>query len=196
MSYTELFKIIDELSYINPKKARKLSKIVKERITTKDNKKIKELDSKIWRYVHYIFMQSIDKNSRRELYNLTACIMDDILYVEGQSKGWFISSTGARKYAVADDELVVTNYIPRSYKEGFYLNEDDDPTVLEENMLFLTKNSALLSTISKQMDRKEEILTNEYRPVNINVTRDFTEELIDYLDLPRINKIEEKVSKK
>ena len=192
MNYELLIDIIDQLSVVNPFKARKLSTLMEKHFAEDDQKKKKELEKKINRAVYSIFGKCINKDDLSDFYNTGSCINEECFNVEqSEEDRWFIFSDGARRYVKSEEGLELANYIPREYKKGFYIQErsasyeNNDKDILLE-LRFLKRHQIKLDTISRLMDHKEELITNNYRLRNSSVPRDFVEELIDFLGIHRI----------
>ena len=183
MNYNQLLEIIESLKEINPKKANKLAKLVESRLNENDSTAGKMLDQKIYNYVYSVFTDCLDKKDRDEFYSLSLCIMEDCYSIESNAKrNLVISSDGIKEYTVKDEQVEVKSFIPREYKKGFYLEKD----ATDAEKKFFNNYKYLLDIIGDKMDKKEELITHNYRVKNNNISTQFMESLIDFLQLPRI----------
>ena len=188
MDYNALVDIIRDLQQIQPRKAAKLGRLLDKYVDEKDKSKKKDLSRKINSFVFHIFLGCLDKRLADELYNLTVCIQEDEYEIERrENREWFVNRFGARKLEFVDGHFEEIDRVPREYKEGFVLNEGSS----SDAKRFFMENYALLSSAARQMDRKEEIITF-YQPKDSRISREFTEKLVDYLGLPRINNFEDR----
>ena len=183
MDYNKLLEIIESLKEINPKKANKLAKLVESRLNENDSTAGKMLDQRIYSYVYNVFADCLDKKDRDEFYSLSLCIIEDCHNIESKTKwNWIISSDGIKEYTVKDEQLEVKSFIPREYKKGFYLEKD----ATDDEKNFFNHYKCLLDIIGNKMDKKEELITYKYRVKDNNISTQFMESLIDFLQLPRI----------
>lgn len=188
MNYDKTIKIIDELKKLNNTKAKKLSKLVQKHMDEKDPVIQKELERKIKHIIYWTFIDLIDSESRVKIYDLGVDILDDCIGIERDANnGWIINPRGASRYTMVNDEVIVSNFIPRTYKNGFNLTNDSGL----EGVNFFNRYFNILISVSKKMDEREEAITYSKKPRNKNTSMEFLEELIDYLELPRVQNIEE-----
>lgn len=184
LKINELLRIIEHLKRMNNIKAIKLAKLVQKYINEDDYIQKIKLRIKINSYVYLIFIELLDNNSKNNIYNLGLDILEDCDNVEKDAgNGWMINTNGAFRYIMKDNEAILVNKIPRSYKSGFYLTDDSGKEAID----FSNKYKSILRIISNKMDRREETITYTKKPKNSKVSIEFLDEVIDYLNLPRIN---------
>ena len=99
--------------------------------------------------------------------------------------GWDITSWGADRYDYDTGKIVET--IPREYKKGFSLPE----RATYKAHIFSEKNENTFNVLATYMDRREEILTHDFKPAK-GIKRIYIEHLIDYLGYRRIGDTREK----
>ncbi len=200
MNYELLLDIIEQLSVINPWKARKLDLLVGNHFTTRDEDKKKEIAKKIDRFIYNLFASSLTRESKNDFFNTGAVINEECYEIEkSEEDRWFITTDGARRFIPTDDGLKEANYIPRDYKKGFHLVDrgatcDMEAGEIMRELSFLKKHQSALNSISGLMDHKLELITNNYN-VKKGIPRFFVEMLIDYLELSRLPKEEKKNNK-
>ncbi len=201
MNYEQLYEIIDQLSVINPWKAKKLEALVKKQVMSKDENEKKQLKRKINNFIYNLFGSCLTRESRNDFFNTSISISEDCYEVEQREKErWFIYNDGARRYILNGDKVEVANFIPREYKKGFYVREREANTEEEKKQLrrefsFLFRNESLLKNISSLMDHRQELVTYGYEVKNNNIPSFFVEMLINYLGLSRVPQEENKHSK-
>lgn len=187
MNYEEIFKIIEQLKKINIIKANRLAKLVQRHMDETDPVKGKNLRIKINSYIYWTLIDLLDNDSRHNIYNLGLDILEDCDSIEKESNnGWIINYKGAFRYIEDNGEVKLVNQIPRSYKNSFHLTKDSGT----EGIDFITMYGNLLKMISIRMDRREEYITYAKKAKSKKIPSEFIDELVDYLDLPKI--IEEK----
>ena len=179
--------IIEELKEYNQRKSIKLAKLLDKYLKEKDSVKKKGYERKIKNFICNLFFNCLDRDLKNELANLCACINADRYDLEQREKSWFVSTEGAKQYKCVDGKFEIIGEVPRYYGEGFVIDEDSSA----EEKRFFMENHAILSSIARDMDRKEEIVTY-YQPKNDNIPRDFTETLVDFIGFSRIETKETK----
>ena len=184
MDYNKIYKIITMLDSLSHRRANKLKSLVSSCLVENDPKRIKEAEKKVHNYVYNLYLKSLSKKSRDEVYNTSMIINEDCHSVEQDAiDGWYIFMDGAKRTVPTEDgELIFTDIIPREYKEGFKLN--DNPTAKELN--FYLRYRQFLDSISKHMDRKQELTTFDYQTKTPFIPIEFVEALIDFIGLHRI----------
>ncbi len=188
MNYEEIFKIIEQLKKINIIKANRLAKLVQKHMDETDPVKEINLRIKINSYIYWILIDLLDSDSRHNIYNLGLDILEDCNSIEKESNnGWIIGYKGAFRYVLDNGEVKLVNKVPRSYKNSFHLTEESGV----EGIDFINMYGGLLNMISIRMDRREEYITYTKKIKNKKVSSEFIEELIDYLNLPRIEEEKE-----
>lgn len=187
MDYIQLIGIMEQLKDIDSRKALKLAKLMQKHAEEKNPDKKKNYERKIKNFICNLFFNCLDRDLENELYNLCACINADRYDLEQRDKSWFVNTEGAKKYTYVDGKFEIIGSIPRYYGEGFVLEEDASA----EEKRFFMENHAILSSIARDMDRKEEIVTY-YQPKNDSIPRDFTEGLVDFIGFSRIETRETK----
>ena len=183
MNYDELMELANQISDFDKLTSRKLFTLIFNYLHKDNEEDKKDIESKIRLLIFNKFMSSIDRKSKVELYNLNINIQEESHIIEYKCPTWFISSYGAKKYSFQDNQFFLEETIPREYKKGFIL---DGENASNDAINFYNNNQLILDRISGYMDRKEEIITNDYIPKK-NVNREFTEKLIDYIGFRRIN---------
>ena len=193
MKYEQLFDIARDMSNINGYgiSSQILLKYIKEHIMADNEQTKRRIEKKTNTFLFNAFMNSIDRDSRKEIYNLNVSIQEDSYLVERKWPSWHISSYGAVKYKNTDGKVILYDKILRDYEHGFNITEDSS---LEAKM-FMSDNNSALERINNYMSRKEEIITKEYK-TRKNISREFTEKLIDYIGFRRIGDIKDDINKK
>ena len=190
MNYVLLREIIDQLSVINPYKARKLEMLLNKLNRENDQEKKKELEKRINLSIFNLFGKCLTKKDRDDFYNTSTWINEECYAIEQNEKNrWFIFSDGARRYVNTDEGIIVSNYIPREYGMGFHLDESDTSKSSEDVLIeaaFIKKYQNRLDIIGRLMDHKEELITDNYCLRDSSIPRFFVEELIDFLGIHRI----------
>ena len=192
MNYEQLFDIAKDLTRIDYFKAKKLFNLIQKHIYTDDIVEKRKLEKRIRSLIFYCFMNVIDKDSKKELYNVILCNNDIINELEFHNPNWFINADGAFEYTFDNDKTTIIGQIPREYNKGYYLDEDN---CSEEEKLFYDTNKLSLLLIGNNYDRKEEIITDEYT-TRFNISKEFTEKLIDFIGFKRINSKESDTKKR
>jgi hypothetical protein len=181
MDYIQLIGIMEQLKDIDSRKALKLAKLMQKHDDEKNTDKKKDYERKIKNFICNLFFNCLNRDLRNELSNLCACINADRYELEHREKSWYVGSEGAKQFRYTDGEFEEISYVPRYYGEGFVL----DDNASDEEKRFFMENHAILSSIARDMDRKEEIVTY-YQPKDNRIPRDFTEVLVDYIGFRRI----------
>ena len=132
-----------------------------------------------------MFLKSLDKDTRKKYLDCNLNINDLAYKAERRMGGWDITSWGADRYDYENGKIVET--IPREYQKGFSLPE----RATYKARIFSEKNENTLSAIAAHMDRREEILTHDYKPAK-EIPRIYIKHLIDYLGYRRIGDTIEK----
>lgn len=192
MNYLMLHQIIKYLEELNPGKARKLKRLLNAEKEETDPTKKKQIESKIHQFVYNVYMGSLARESRNDIYNTSMTINEDCYTLEQDANdGWYIFFDGAKRLQSTEDGIKVINHVPREYKQGFYLKEDFDA----KEAAFLKKYHHMLDTISKNMDHKQELTTFDYQTKSPWIPVEFVELLVDFLGLTRIPQEEKKQQK-
>ena len=188
MNDDELKELLHEIKKVNYL----LGKIVEKRISILLNKYLKEaknfdqsqIKALIRERVLNAFLLLIDDESKQELCEANLSISEISHRIEAKNPTWHIFEDSAKKYANIDGKWVVKDCIPREYRNGFVLTEENKKS--EEAVKFIEDNAAYLQVLSGFMDRRDEIFTGDYKTKD-NVPRELTEKLIDYLGYKRNN---------
>ena len=185
MDYNMMLSLLEEMYkvYNYEKDADYLFELIKRHVKADEKDKSHQEDL-IRNFIFYVFLGSIDKKSKDEIYNINVNINEFRNKVEKNNPTWKIENYGAYKIKKVNDSFVVEETIKRDHENGFYLTEDSSLNAIE----FMEKNSLLLNLIDKLMYRKEEIINYDYQP-KLGVPREFTEKLIDYIGFRRIEKV-------
>ena len=185
MDYNNILKLLEEMYAVNnyEKDADYLFELVKKHVKADEKDKSHQEDL-IRNFIFYVFLGSIDKESRNELYDINIHINESLNSVEKKNPFWKIDNYGIYKLKKVDDTLFVAETINRDHDNGFYLTDDSSLSAIE----FMEKNHSMLNLINKLMSRKEEIINYDYQP-KLGVPREFTEKLIDYIGFRRIEKV-------
>ena len=187
---TQLLKeIIAEIKTFSKRKAKKLETLLnKYEAETSEDKK-KELKRIIHGYVYHYFGTFLDNDSRFVMENLGQTIAIQQKSVERRANdNWTFGYAGAARVLVKDGKLTMTNFIPRDYQKGFYL---DTPEHLakedkQREVIFYMTYLNDLQDISRDMDRKQEVVSGAYTTKSPKISRQLTEKMIDFLELARI----------
>lgn len=158
-----------------------LFNLIRRYIVENDQTKKEDYKKRIRYYIYHIFINSIDKNSKNELYFLSSNISYDCGEVERHARSWDINNYGITKTKYENGKAIIVDFIPRNDNKGFYLEEDAS----QEAKNFIKKHRSMLSIIDENMSKKEDLITNKYQPKE-NIPKSFTEELIDYIGFRRI----------
>ena len=185
MDYNNILKLLEEMYKVNnyEKDADYLFELVKKHVKADEKDKSHQEDL-IRNFIFYVFLGSIDKESRNELYDINININESLNSVEKKNPFWKIDNYGIYKLKKVDDTLFVAETINRDHDNGFYLTDDSSLSAIE----FMEKNHSMLNLINKLMSRKEEIINYDYQP-KLGVPIEFTEKLIDYIGFRRIEKV-------
>ncbi|MBP5679256.1 MAG: hypothetical protein J6X28_05495 [Bacilli bacterium] len=187
-----LKEIVEEYKKTNPKKGKKLEKLVLRYEHEKDECKKDELKKVIRGFLHVIFSKSIDNESQFIMDYVSQYINEGCHQIERKAgDGWNVSYTGAVRMMVENGKLIITNYIPREYKKGFYL---DTPSKLpveakKREAEFYMDHDFYLGQVSKDMDSYQTVVSGGYTP-NPGVEREFLEKILTCINAPRIKEIE------
>ena len=188
MDWEQLRLIIEEMKQMMPRKAKKLIELIKCYRSSEDEAERKTWKYRIHAYIFEVFASCLQKESKNELYSLCLSINEACYDIEtATNHNWHIGESGITR--LQDKEKPI-GFIPRTYKEGFHIErkeEEDEKDELEHQReeLFMHQYGLFLNIISRQMDRKEELITYDY-VLKPKVEKHFAELLIDYLGLTRI----------
>ena len=180
---SEELEIAIEMSKIKGLKLKStmLFHFIKQYFTEEDIIKKQNIKRKIRDFIYDIFTKSIDVESSKELYFCSSNINSDRFEAQKIDNTWHIENDGIYRYINGDFDTIV-DMIPRTHEKGFYLEEDAS----EDAIYYMNKNEVLINSINKYMTKKEEIISNTYKPKSY-VPREFTERLIDYIGFYKIN---------
>lgn len=181
MNYEETLALVGEMAAFHPKRAKEVSRLLNCWLDAKTEGDKLFYENSIRNHIINEFHRSMDKASRAEYVNCNVNVHEFAHDAEERVPGWSISSWGANRIVVEDGEVKVAETIPREYKKGFVLPEGASP----EAERFAKLNQTKLRSAADYMDRREEILTDEYQP-KAGIPRRYTEHLIDYLGYRRI----------
>ena len=191
MKIENVYAVLDELEILHPRKAKRLHTLIENYELEEDEDKKKKRWNRIRNYIYGIFRSCLTRECRKELENTSILISEESYTLEEQVKnGWLIFTDGARRLSSEPNETY-SNFIPREYKKGFYLqkhdysNENEKQKFLDE-LKFLTNNKIMLGYLSDLMDRKQEIITYDFEVNNEAIPRKFVELLITTLGYVRI----------
>lgn len=179
-----LIPILEKLRQTKPKKAKKIEKLVSFYHETQDEEGKQEIKRKIYNIVYHIFSQQISPKTRQELSDLNSSIGEDCYQIEQKEKGaWIIGYDGAVRRKLVDDQIVITNIIPREYHSGFHISGDFEVSKEDRKYEseFYQKYHFNLDRISTMMDKKIRIHSGEYEVRNQSVDRKFVDLLIEFL---------------
>lgn len=196
-----LNQILNQLQSISPRKAAKLEKLVSRYQMEQDTTKQKQIGRKIKNMVYNLFTSLLSRKSRNDLYNTSMLVEEDSYSLEQQSHDdWYINYDGAVRVVYEDHKPKVTNFIPREYKKGFYLEipKHASSTDALRELEFYNRYVDYLNRLSAHMDHKQEIISCGYELKNPNMDKAFPELLIDFLGFKRIqepNKTKEMLQK-
>lgn len=186
MDYDKTLAIVGEMAAYHPKKAKKISLLLNYWLDATEEEK-KALEKEIRDLIVDEFHRSLDRTSRTEYVNCNVNVHEFAHDAEERMPGWDITSWGANRLVVEDGEVKIRETIPREYKKGFVLPEGAS----KEAVTFAKINQTKLNSVADYMDRREEIITDEYQPKE-GIPRRYTEHLIDYLGYRRIGDTNEK----
>ena len=176
---TQLLKeIIAEIKTFSKRKAKKLETLLnKYEAETSEDKK-KELKRIIRGYVYHYFGTFLDNDSRFVMENLGQTIAIQQKSVERRANdNWTFGYAGAARVLVKDGKLTITNFIPRDYQKGFYLDTPEHYSKADkerETIFYMTYLSDLQS------------ISHDYTTKSPKIIRQLTEKMIDFLELARI----------
>lgn len=182
MDIYSLVCIIEQLKEIDKRKAVKLSKLFDKYLNEKSDIRKKEIGRNIRNFIFHIFLGCLDKKTKDELYNLCMSVTAEMCDLTEAEKSWYVNAEGATQFKGNNGKYEIVGSIPRTYGKGFVLDENAN----DEEKRFYSHNRGMLSYIASQLDRKEEIVTN-YVPKDERIPREFTELLVDYIGLSRID---------
>lgn len=203
MNLIQLNEIIQELREYSPRKSKRLERLAEViRTETKEEKK-KRLEKKIYDYVYQIFLSCLSRKSREDLAYINAIIDDECFQLEYREKNrYHIGFEGVKRKTQTDEKNITKSYIKREYQKGFFINPSVAEKTPEEQKELLAQstfyydNINTLNEISGYMDHKLELITYEYTLKDSRIKREFTEHLISFLGLSRIENGKEKPTEK
>lgn len=181
MDYEKTLALVGEMAAFHPNRAKTISKYLNLWLDAKDDEEKLSYERTIRNFIAYEFHKSMNKESRVEYLNCNVNVHEFAHDAEERMPGWDITSWGANRLVVEDGEVIIAETIPREYKKGFVLPEGAS----SEAVTFAKINQTKLSSAADYMDRREEIITDEYQPKE-GIPRRYTEHLIDYLGYRRI----------
>ncbi len=194
MNYELLINIIYDLFKINAKKALQLQKLLFSYSSNGNQAKKNEIKKKIKDIITDLLYSCLSVDSKTNIYQLGVEINDISYNLECSSNdGLRIGYYGAIRVLNRNDELVITNFIPRSYSRGFYLDPPKDmpDEARKKERDFFNKNKFELYYLGTIMDKREEYVSSKFEVKNDTISRDFVMKLIDYLNLNKIDSEED-----
>ena len=180
--------ILEKLQPISKRKAKKLERLIKEYNLADTIEEKDKIEQKIHSFIFYIFLNCLEKESRKELIDIILNI-NEICY-ELEKDYWHINMDGATRIVPIAGGYIPTDHIPREYNKGFYLRNEDkdqneDSPFRQKEKFFYMKNFYTLSYLSRIMDHKQEFITYYYDTKGL-IDYKFTELLIDFLGMKRV----------
>lgn len=187
MDYNKIFEVVEKMSKIKAYRLKTdyLIKLISNYAKSSEENKV-EQEKIINNYIFTLFLDSIDKNQKDEIYNINININEVCNSIEKENPLWHISNYGAYKIKRVNDSYVIGDKILRDHENGFELNENSSL----DSIQFFENNEWKLKVINDYMCRKENIINFEYTP-KVGIPKEFTEELIDYIGFRRIEKVNE-----
>lgn len=184
MDYNKVFEIVEKMSKIKAYRLKTdyLLKLISNYARCSKENKF-EQEKIISNYIFTLFLDSIDKENKNEIYNINININEICSSIEKENPLWHITNYGAFKIKRVNDSYVVGDTIFRNHENGFELTESSSL----DSIHFFEKNEWKLNVVNDYMCRKEDIINYEYKPKE-GIPKEFTEELIDYIGFRRIEK--------
>ena len=185
-----LVKIINDLYLIDPRRSKKLQDMFLLYYQETDDYKKHVIKTRINQFVSSILFRLLSKESRLNIFDLGVEINERSSKLEKEAgDNWHIGYYGAVRLLRKENEVVITNFIPRSHGTGFYLDPDKNmpASELERESKFYKDNSFTLSIIATLMDKREDYTSSKFELKNNRVSREFVETLIEFLGLPKID---------
>ena len=184
-----LREIIAGVKTFNRRAAKRIEKLLNKYEAEPNEEKKREIKKYIHQYLYYIFGTCLDKDSRFIIENLGQTIALQQKSVERRANdSWTFGYAGAARAIVKEGKLTITNFIPRDYQKGFYLDTPEHYSKADkerETIFYLTYLSDL-QDISHDMDRKQEVVSGAYKVRSPKIDRKVVEKMIDFLELARI----------
>lgn len=201
MDLEKLNKIIEDLQSISPLKARRLRKLTDMYQKEQDSEKKNELHIRIYNYVYHVFGSCLTRECRSDLYNTNTVINEESYSIEQRRKtGYRINMDGVERRMLQAGEVVTKSFIGRDYEKGFYMLEapesEEDKEEFARQSSFYFEHVAVLNQISDYMDHKLDLVTFQYEIKDDKIPRGFTESIIDFLGLRRIDDQKRKSAQK
>jgi hypothetical protein len=184
-----LREIIAGIKTFSKRKAKKLEILLNKYEAESNETRKRELKKLIHEYVYYYFGTFLDNDSRFIIENMGQTIAITQKSIERRANdSWAFGYAGAARVIVKDGKLTITNFIPRDYQKGFYLDtpEHYSKEDKERETLFYMTYLAELQDISRDMDRKQEVVSGAYQVRSPKIDRKLIEKMIDFLELARI----------